>query len=108
MFHGRAKNVVKSGGYSVYPLEVEADLEEHPDVLEAAVVGLADRTARRGARGGGPAATGCRTTPDELLAWAAERMAHYKAPRRVVVVDELPRTGTRKVQRDQLLPLFAD
>ena len=35
-------------------------------------------------------------------------MAHYKAPRQVVVVDELPRTGTRKVQRDRLLPLFKD
>ena len=42
LFHGRAKAVIKSGGYSVYPLEVEADLEEHPDVLEAAVVGLPD------------------------------------------------------------------
>ena len=40
MFQGRAKAVIKSGGYSVYPLEVEADLEDHPDVLEAAVVGV--------------------------------------------------------------------
>jgi acyl-CoA synthetase (AMP-forming)/AMP-acid ligase II len=43
LFHGRSKHVVKSGGYSVYPVEVEADLEEHPDVLEAAVVGLPHR-----------------------------------------------------------------
>ncbi|MBS1838719.1 MAG: hypothetical protein JST64_13585, partial [Actinobacteria bacterium] len=41
-----------------------------------------------------------------LVAWARGRMARYKAPRRVVVVEDLPRTGTRKVRREQLLPLF--
>ena len=108
MFHGRAKALIKSGGYSVYPLEVEADLVEHPDVLEAAVVGLADHTLGEVPVAAVRLRRAARTTPDELVTWAAERMAHYKAPRRVVVVDELPRTGTRKVQRDQLLPLFAD
>lgn len=107
MFAGRAKAVIKSGGYSVYPLEVEADLEEHPDVLEAAVVGLPDEKL-----GEVPAAAvrlrpAAQVTGDDLVVWAGVRMAQYKAPRHVVVVDELPRTGTRKVQRDRLLPLFA-
>jgi len=106
MFHGRSKHVIKSGGYSVYPVEVEADLEEHPDVLEAAVVGLDDPKL-----GEVPVAA-VRLRPQSsidgaaLVEWAAQRMAHYKAPRRVVVVEELPRTGTRKVQRDRLLALF--
>jgi acyl-coenzyme A synthetase/AMP-(fatty) acid ligase len=106
MFHGRSKHVIKSGGYSVYPVEVEADLEEHPDVLEAAVVGLDDPKL-----GEVPVAA-VRLRPRSsvdgaaLVEWAAQRMAHYKAPRRVVVVEELPRTGTRKVQRDRLLALF--
>ena len=108
MFHGRSKHVIKSGGYSVYPVEVEADLEEHPDVLEAAVVGLDDPKLGEVPVAAVRMRKRSRTTPAELVEWAEQRMAHYKAPRRVVVVDELPRTGTRKVQREQLLPLFAD
>lgn len=106
LFHGRAKAVIKSGGYSVYPLEVEADLEEHPDVLEAAVVGLPDDTL-----GEVPVAAvrlrhGATITGEQLVVWSGVRMAQYKAPRRIIVVDDLPRTGTRKVQRERLLPLF--
>ncbi len=108
LFQGRSKHVIKSGGYSVYPVEVEADLEEHPEVLEAAVVGLADDTL-----GEVPAAavrlrSGSTLTPVRLVEWAEGRMAHYKAPRRVVVVDDLPRTGTRKVQRAAVAALFDD
>jgi acyl-CoA synthetase (AMP-forming)/AMP-acid ligase II len=45
-------------------------------------------------------------TPDELVAWAGERLADYKAPRRVLIVDHLPKTGTQKVRRQELLALF--
>lgn len=106
VFCGRRKHVIKTGGYSVYPVEVEGVLEEHPDVVEAAVVGLPDdrlgevpaaavRLRRRAAVG-----------PEELVEWAGARLAHYKAPRRVVLVDELPRTGTDKVQKERLRELF--
>jgi long-chain acyl-CoA synthetase len=108
MFHGRSKHVIKSGGYSVYPVEVEADLEEHPDVLEAAVVGLPDPKLGEVPVAAVRLRPRARTSPVALVAWAGRRMAHYKAPRRVVVVDDLPRTGARKVQRDRLLALFAD
>ncbi|MGB6057485.1 MAG: fatty acid--CoA ligase, partial [Microthrixaceae bacterium] len=106
MFQGRAKAVIKSGGYSVYPLEVEETLEGHPDVLEAAVIGLADTKL-----GEVPVAAvilhnGRVTTAGDLELWAAVRLSSYKAPRRILIVDELPRTGTRKVQKDLLLPLF--
>jgi acyl-CoA synthetase (AMP-forming)/AMP-acid ligase II len=106
MFQGRAKAVIKSGGYSVYPLEVEADLEEHPDVLEAAVVGLPDDTLGEVPVAAVRLRPGAKVTGEELVVWCGVRMAQYKAPRSVVVVDDLPRTGTRKVQRDRLLPLF--
>jgi acyl-coenzyme A synthetase/AMP-(fatty) acid ligase len=81
-------------------------METHPDVLECAVVGLPD--ARLGEV---PAAAvrvreGCTTTADDLVAWARENLASYKAPRRVVILDDLPRTGTQKVQKRQLLPHF--
>jgi acyl-CoA synthetase (AMP-forming)/AMP-acid ligase II len=106
MFHGRAKAVIKSGGYSVYPLEVESDLEEHPDVLEAAVVGLPDDTLGEVPVAAVRLRPGAKVTGAQLVVWAGVRMAQYKAPREVVVVDDLPRTGTRKVQRERLLPLF--
>lgn len=106
LFQGRAKAVIKSGGYSVYPLEVEADLEEHPDVLEAAVVGLPDDTLGEVPVAAVRLREGATVTDEQLVVWAGVRMAQYKAPRAVVVVDDLPRTGTRKVQRERLLPLF--
>ena len=105
-FAGRAKDVVKVGGYSVFSVEVERAIEEHPDVLEAAVVGLPDEKM-----GEVPAAVvrlrpGAEVDGESLVAWVAERVAPYKAPRRVVVVDELPRTGTSKVQKNELRDLF--
>ena len=105
-FAGRAKDVILRGGYTVYAVEVEAALAEHPAVLEVAVVGVDDERM-----GEVPVAVvrldpGASVTCDELQAWAADRLASYKAPVRVVAVDELPRTATRKVQkatlRDQL------
>jgi len=106
VFAGRQKDVIKNGGYSVYALEVERALEEHPDVLEAAVVGVPD--VRRGEVPGAVVrvAPGSSVQADELMAFADERLADYKVPRRIVFADELPRTGTRKVQKRELLPLF--
>jgi len=106
VFEGRSKHVIKRGGYSVYALEVEHALELHPDVLEAAVVGLPDERM-----GEVPAAAvrlrpGADLAPAALGRWAAERLADYKVPVRFVVVDELPRTGTAKVQKAELAELF--
>ncbi len=105
-FAGRKKDVFMHGGYSVYAREVEQALEEHPEVLEAAVVGLPDE--RKGAI---PAAAvrvsdGAALTADELVEWAGERLSSYKAPQRVLVVDDLPRTGTTKVQKKEVIALF--
>ncbi|MDQ3293162.1 MAG: AMP-binding protein, partial [Actinomycetota bacterium] len=103
---GRKKDVIKVGGYSVFAVEVERALEEHPAVAEAAVLGLPD--ARKGevvvaAVRLLPDAT---ATPEDLVAFGKEKLSDYKVPRRIVVVDELPRTGTDKVQKRGLLPLF--
>lgn len=114
-FRGRRKQVIKSGGYSVYPAEVEAALEEHPAVIEAAVVGLPHDhlgevpvAAVRLHSGRSAAGAGPRPTVEELCEWAGNRLAHYKAPRRVVIVDDLPRTGTGKVQKDRLAAELAE
>jgi acyl-coenzyme A synthetase/AMP-(fatty) acid ligase len=106
VFSGRKKDVIKHGGYSVYALEVERTLEDHPDVLEAAVLGLPDER-----KGEVPVAAvrlkpGATLHEDDLREWADERLSDYKVPQRIVSVDELPRTGTNKVQRRELLSLF--
>jgi long-chain acyl-CoA synthetase len=107
-FRGRAKDVIKVGGYSVYAVEVEAALADHPAVAEAAVLGVVDErlgevpvaAVRLLPDADGP------TDPDELLAEATADLAPYKRPRQLVIVDDLPRTGTGKVQKDRLRPLF--
>lgn len=106
LFAGRKKDVILSGGYTIYPPEIEAALEEHPEVAEAAVVGLADTRDGEVPVAAVRVRPGAALGPDALMDWAAARLAHYKAPRRVVIADTLPRTGTRKVKRRELLPLF--
>ena len=106
LFEGRSKDVIKSGGYSVYALEVERAIEEHADVLEAAVVALPD--ARNGEVPGAVVRLrdGVELDPEVLTAFAAERLADYKVPRRWLAVDELPRTGTDKVKKRELIARF--
>ena len=105
---GRMKDVIKRGGYSVYAVEVEQALEEHPDVLEAAVVPIpSDRdgevpVAALRLRGG------VDLEALDLGTWAAERLARYKVPVRFVAVDALPRTGTNKVQRREVVAMVTE
>ena len=98
-FLGRNSDMIKAGGIWVSPAEVEGVLVEHPDVLEAAVVGARDAAglevtvaflvARQG-----------RTIDDGAIdAHCRARMAAFKRPRRVLVVDELPKTATGKIRR---------
>jgi acyl-CoA synthetase (AMP-forming)/AMP-acid ligase II len=105
-FVGRKKDVIKHGGYSVFAAEVEDVLDEHPAVLDCAVVGLPD--ARKGEV---PAAAvqcreGASVSEPELREWAAERLAEYKVPQRIAFVDALPRTGTDKVRKADVVKLF--
>lgn len=98
-FEGRQKDVIKRGGYSVYAVEVEQTVEDHPDIVEAAVVAMAD--ARDGEV---PVAVldlreGVSLDEDELSAWCRERLSAYKVPARFIEIDEFPRTGTDKIQR---------
>ena len=107
-FAGRQKDMIKHGGYSVFAVEVERALERHPDVSEAAVLGVTDER-----KGEVPAAvvilrSGASVSEQELLDWARENMSDYKAPRKIKVVDELPRTGTDKVQKSELRELFEE
>lgn len=105
-FVGRAKDVIKQGGYSVYAVEVQGVLEEHPAVAEAAVVGVRDDRVGEQVAAAVRLAPGQAADADELRSWAADRMADYKVPARITIVHELPRTGTAKVRRDAVRDLF--
>jgi len=98
----REKHMIVTGGYNVYPREVEELLFEHPDVAEAAVVGIPDE--RRGETVMAYVVTqpGATATPDDIRTYCLENLAEYKHPREVKFVDALPRTASGKVQKFRL------
>lgn len=106
-FVGRQKDVIVHGGYSVYAKEVEQAIEQHPDVVEAAVLGHPDERLGEVPVAAVRLQPGAAADGEAIRAWVGEHLAEYKVPRRIEVVDDLPRTGTRKVQKSELRPLFA-
>jgi benzoate-CoA ligase family protein len=94
---GRSGDMLKAGGIWVSPAEVESRLLEHPGVREAAVVAVQDADGLDKPVGVVVAADG--TTERELMEWCRDGLAHFKAPRQVIFVDDLPKTATGKLQR---------
>ena len=99
---GRIKDMFIVGGFNVYPAEIENVLLRHPDIKQAAVIGIPDeRLGEVGiafvVSGSGDPANGA-----EILAWCRDQMANYKVPRRIEIVDELPLNATGKVVKDEL------
>lgn len=97
---GRKKEIIKTGGFTVDPVEVENVLLTHERVQEAAVVGVPDE--HWGERAIAFLVADPEPTPEELIAHAKEQLATYKVPKQVFFLDELPRTPTGKVQRGKL------
>jgi long-chain acyl-CoA synthetase len=95
----RKKDMVNVGGMKVYPREVEEVLFQHAGVQDVAVVGVPDPQHGESVVAFVVKKPGATATADELIAFVRERIAHYKAPRRVEFRDELPRTGVQKVLR---------
>jgi len=106
-FAGRQKDVILHGGYTIVAVEVEHKLEEHPDIIEACVVGLPDDRLGEVPAAAVRFAEGATTTTGDVIAWAADHLAEYKRPTKVIVVDDLPRTGTRKVHKREVRSLFS-
>ena len=105
---GRTGDMIIRGGENVSPEEVEAVLYEHPDVLEAAVVGLPDEEWGEKVMSAAVLRPGCSTSAEDLVAYAKERLAPFKRPGYVHLMDELPRTSTGKLLRRDLIPMLED
>ncbi len=104
---GRLKEMYIRGGYNVYPAEVEATLADHAAIAQAAVVGYPDPVlGERGAAFVVPADPADPPTLDELRDWCRERIADYKAPDRLVLVDAFPVNATHKVDKAALAARF--
>ncbi len=122
---GRSKEMFIVGGFNAYPAEIENMLLEHPGIAQVAVIGIPDerlgevgmafvvpRRAQPDADDGGTASLhealdeagsdGTGVHEAGIIAWSRDRMANYKAPRRVEIVDQLPVNATGKVVKDQL------
>jgi len=101
---GRARDVIRTGGETVAPLEVEEALRDHPGVLEVAVVGVPDATWGEVICAVVVAAPGPPPTLEDLRRHAEGRLAPFKQPRRLELVDAIPRTdSTAQVQRRVLV-----
>ncbi len=106
---GRAKELIITGGYNVYPKEVESVLESHEAVKEAAVAGLPDEefgekvvavVVPKEGRGS--------LLPEALIEHCKGRLASYKCPKRIAIVAELPRNAMGKIQKNLIPPIFSE
>ena len=103
---GRGKDLVITGGYNVYPKEVESEIDALPGVLESAVIGLPHKDFGEGVTAVVVARPGAVLAEKAILAALEGRLARYKQPKRVVTVAELPRNAMGKVQKNVLQAQF--
>ncbi|KUL34092.1 fatty acid--CoA ligase [Streptomyces sp. NRRL F-4489] len=98
----RLKDMFIVGGFNAYPAEIEQLLTRHPDVTEAAVIGIPDPRLGEVGKAYAVRRPGSRLTPDALIAWSRRQMANYKVPREVAFVPALPRNASGKVVKGLL------
>jgi long-chain acyl-CoA synthetase len=98
----RKKELIIRGGYNVYPREIEEVLYSHPDVQEAAVIGVPDQRLGEEVKAVVVVKSGRSLDADELIAYCKERVAAYKYPRSVEFRDELPKNATGKILKREL------
>lgn len=99
---GRKKDMVKSGGISIYPLEIESVIYSHPDILEAAVIGVPDAQWGEAVKAVVVLKPGVKLEGEQLLAYCKERLSGYKVPKSVEIRTALPHTESGKVNKVRL------
>ena len=104
-YGGRSDDMLKVSGIYVSPFEVEATLVQHPAVLEAAVIGIADAEGLTKTKAYVVLKSGAEVSDAELKVFVKDKLAPYKYPRQIVFVADLPKTATGKIQRFRLRDL---
>ena len=105
---GRLKEMIISGGENIYPVEVEQVLESHPDIVEAAVVGLPDPHWGETPHAAIVLRPGANLDSAALSAWCRQRLAGYKVPKSFTVVEALPRNAAGKVEKPKLVTMLSE
>jgi long-chain acyl-CoA synthetase len=98
----RVKDMILRGGYNVYPREIEEAIYEHEGVAEVAVIGMPHEELGEEVCAVVALKEGESATEEEIVAFTKERVAAYKYPRRVVFMDQLPKTATGKILKREL------
>jgi len=102
----RKSDMIISGGMNIYPAEIEAALEQHPEIYDVAVFGIPSEQWGEVVHATVVRTPGSSLTAEEITAFARHHLASYKAPRSVDFVAELPRTGSGKILKRQLRAPF--
>ncbi len=105
---GRSKDLIISGGYNVYPKEIEGYIDEMPGVAESAVIGVPHKDFGEAVVAVVVGAQGAALNSATIVETLKGRIANYKVPKRVLVVDDLPRNAMGKVQKNVLRERFKD
>jgi HIP---CoA ligase len=99
---GRSKDMFIVGGFNAYPAEIENALLRHPDIRQAAVIGIPDERLGEVGMAFVVVSPGSATTGPDVITWSREQMANYKVPRVVELIEELPTNATGKVEKERL------
>lgn len=100
--HDRVKDMIISGAENIYPAEVENALMSHPQILDAAVVGIPDEKWGETVMGFVILAEDASISEDEIIAYSREKIAGFKCPKTIKFINEIPRNPTGKVLRREL------
>ena len=105
---GRAKDLIISGGFNVYPKEIEAQIDELPGVRESAVIGVPHADFGEAVTAVVVPDGSCTLNEQSVIAALNDRLARFKQPKRVFIVDALPRNTMGKVQKNLLREGYKD
>ena len=105
---GRGKDLIITGGYNVYPKEIEGEIDAMPGVNESAVIGIAHKDFGEGVTAVVVPSKGASLSEAAIVKALEDRLAKFKQPKRVIIVDELPRNTMGKVQKNVLRETYKD